>query len=213
MNKSLGEAFNLNHSAAETSGIDHLGGHQSAIASLESLFATPVVSKTGDKFLRCQLATDYTALVYVNHVTAVITVNIAEILAVPHMPNFVLGIYSWRGEIIWLLDLACQLGVSALSSLETGQTSYPVIIAQVAEQSFGLAVPQIFDIEEHDTKQLHPATPGLFAPQLQPFVKGYLAADRSTVLNPTAIISDSRLSTHAIDSSQLRICHESLPSL
>ncbi len=191
-------AFNLNHTAAETAWPEPVEYQQSAIASLESLFAAPVAIKTGEKFLRCQLEADSTALVFVNRVTAVITVNIAEILAVPHMPNFVLGIYSWRGEIIWLLDVACQVGVSALSILETGQTNYPVIIAQVAGQSFGLAVPQIFDIEEHDIAQLHPATPGLFAPQMQPFVKGYLADDRSTVLNTAAIISDSRLSIHSM---------------
>jgi positive phototaxis protein PixI len=198
MDKSTGDATNLNHSAAEPTWANHWSSYQSAIASLESLFAAPVVAKTGEKFLRCQLGPDQTALLLVNRVTAVITVNVTEVLAVPHMPNFVLGIYSWRGEIIWLLDLACQLGVSALSTLERDRPSYPAIIAQVAGHSFGLAVPQIFDIEEHDIEQLHPATPGLFAPQLQPFVKGYLADDRSTVINTAAIISDSRLSAHSM---------------
>jgi positive phototaxis protein PixI len=196
MNTAMGEASPPNHPVAERPEPDHFSSYQSTIASLESLFSSPVIVQTGQKFLRCQLGPDRTALILVDRVIAVLTVHVGEVLAVPHMPNFVLGIYNWRGEIIWLLDLAAQLGLSA-STLATNPVSLPIIIAQVGEQSFGLAVLQIFDIESHDIEQLHPATPGLFSPQLQPFVKGYLADDRSTVLNTVAIINDPRLANHS----------------
>ena len=62
--------------------------------------------RQASKFLKFQLnPTDY-ALLEAELVTEIITISPTEILPVPQMIYSVLGIYSWRSEMLWILDLA-----------------------------------------------------------------------------------------------------------
>lgn len=62
------------------------------------------------KFLQFQLSpTDY-ALLEAELVTEIITISPPDILPVPQMIYSILGIYSWRSEMLWLVDLANLVG-------------------------------------------------------------------------------------------------------
>ncbi|MBE9182147.1 chemotaxis protein CheW [Oculatella sp. LEGE 06141] len=177
---------------------------QSDIASLESLFAEPAIAEIGQKCLRFQLYPESTALLPVEEIAAVVPVAAIEILPVPDMPNCVLGIYNWRGEMLWLVDLGCQTGFVSLFHQGDTLTSVMAIVVQTNGQSLGLVVSQVHDLEQHDLQQLQPPSAGLFPSQLLPFVKGYLInndllpnrGQRSTVLDVNAIVQDPLLRVH-----------------
>lgn len=143
-----------------------------------------------EKFLRFQLGPDGKALLPLEIIYQVMRVPKPEILPVPQMPNCVLGIYNWRGEMLWLIDIGQMMGfapvrgdISLPSSYQSGMGGDSIAIAvQVDNLSFGLIVPQINDIELHDPHQLLVPSIGIFPPEVLPYLKGYLIGDNNEVL-------------------------------
>ena len=143
-----------------------------------------------EKFLRFQLGPDGKALLPLDIIYQVMRVPKPEILPVPQMPNCVLGIYNWRGEMLWLVDIGQMMGFGPV----TGEVSLPLsyqagmggdlmaIAIQVNNLSFGLIVPQINDIELHDPHHLLVPSIGLFPPEVVPYLKGYLIGANNEVL-------------------------------
>lgn len=183
------------HALETTAAIETLELYQSGLSSLESLFSQAGTPDAGQKFLRFQLCPSHSAVLAVNEIAAVLTVEASEVLSVPHMPACVLGIYNWRGEVLWLTDLASQIGFTQ-SELDPHYTTFMAIVVQIHGQRLGLAVPEVYDIEQHDPQYLHLPSSELFSPQISPFMKGYLTSDRSTVLDAAAILQDSQLRIH-----------------
>jgi positive phototaxis protein PixI len=169
------------------------------LAGLESLFTEPAPVEDKQTFLRFQLSSTETALVTVDSLAAVVTIAPREILPVPHMPNCVLGIYNWREEMLWLVDLSCQLGFPPLFASATRLSTVMAIVIQTNGISLGLVVSQIHDIEPHNPRQLQPPITGLFPPKLLPYVKGYLIDDRSIVLDANALVQDPLLQVHQLN--------------
>lgn len=181
-----------------------LTSHQSQISGLEALFQEPETVEVRQKFLRYRLCSEQVALLPAKEISAVLTVEAREVLRVPHMPDCVLGIYNWRGEVLWLVDLASQVGFDSLGEQDQRLTSFMAIVIQVNGQSLGLAVPEVYDLEQFDPHLLQLPLRELFLPRLLPFVKGYFTGDsqhpagdqRSTVLDVLAILQDARLRVH-----------------
>lgn len=148
--------------------------------------ATPS-SDTSEKFLRFKLGLEGKALLSLSIIHQVMRVSAAEILPVPQMPGCVLGIYNWRGEMLWLVDIGQLLGFPALygdPNLSNGGQAGEImaIVVQTNEQYLGLVVPQINDIELHDIKGLNVPSIGLFPPEVLPYLQGYLIGDEREVL-------------------------------
>ena len=79
-------------------------------------------AKEQQQFLRFHLAPDLNAALPVEQMTEVFTVATTKVVPIPHMPPWVIGVYNWRGEILWLVDLGyllggTPLGVKALAGL------------------------------------------------------------------------------------------------
>lgn len=66
---------------------------------------TPVGTQTteqtagvGQQFLRFHLVPDTTAMLPVQQMTEVLTMGVSEIVPIPQMPGWVMGVYNWRGK-------------------------------------------------------------------------------------------------------------------
>ncbi|MFB2935855.1 chemotaxis protein CheW [Aerosakkonemataceae cyanobacterium BLCC-F154] len=142
----------------------------------------------GEKFLRFQLGEEGIGLLPLNVIKQVMQVSVAEILTVPQMPACVLGIYNWRGEMLWMVDIGKFMGFPNLAT--GGLENLMAIAIQVEDQYLGLIVQQINDIELHDLNQVNMPSLGLFSPEILPYLEGYLiGADKEVlmVLNGEAI--------------------------
>lgn len=153
---------------------------------------TPTINQNsppvGEKFLRFQLGKEGIALLPLNVIKQVMQVSVAEILTVPQMPACVLGIYNWRGEMLWMVDIGKFMGFPDLTT--SGTDNVMAIAIQVQEQYLGIVVQQINDIELHDLNQINMPSLGLFSPEILPYLQGYLiGADKEVlmVLNGEAI--------------------------
>jgi positive phototaxis protein PixI len=169
----------------------------SSLASLESLLREPEVAKPEEKFLRFRLDAEHTVLVPVKEVLTVLTVAVSEVLPVPQMSSAVLGIYNYRGEALWLVDAANQMGFQPFSTQPLKMLS--VIVVQSGSKSLGLVVSEVQDIEGYDPEELIRATPEVFSARLLPFVKGYFPHEHTIVLELSSLVNDSNLQIHKLN--------------
>ncbi|MEQ8539178.1 MAG: chemotaxis protein CheW [Coleofasciculus sp. D1-CHI-01] len=155
--------------------------------SLDSLNLKPSPPETQRRLLRFPMSHQDSALLPLEQIGEVLRVNVRDILPVPEMPGCVLGICNWRGDMLWLVDLSQLLGYLSLDQQWQLADALVVLVVQVNEQSIGLVVSQVNDIEYHNLQHLQPAVPGVFPPKLLPFILGSLPEDQGIVLNINAI--------------------------
>jgi positive phototaxis protein PixI len=171
-----------------------------SISSLESLLSEPPTIEPIEKFLRFRMSRDQSLLIAVEDILGVRTISVSEILPVPHMNACVLGIYNWRGEALWLVDLIQQMGVGTLPEQVQRFSSLMTIVVQHRKKSLGLVVPEVHEIEQHNPKELLLPSADLFPQNLLPFIKGYFVQDRSIVLDVSSVLNDSSLRIHHFNS-------------
>ena len=114
--------------------------------------------------------------------TRVKQVSLSEICAVPQLPNSVLGIYNWRGEMLWLVDLEEMLGYTALSKNLKNISRMMAIILENDGQYMGLLVRQLMDIEWLDITEMKEPYPELFSAKLSSFLQGYFINKSEEIL-------------------------------
>jgi positive phototaxis protein PixI len=159
-----------------------------ASKNLDALIVNPLPKENVVRLLRLPLELGDSALLPLEQIREIIRVDVAEILPVPEMPSCVLGICNWRGEMLWVVDLNDLVGYpSPFRTQQLLLSSLMILVIQVNNQSIGLGVQQVKDIELHDMRQLMPATPGLFSSSLLPFVAGTLPGCGDAVLDVKAI--------------------------
>lgn len=189
------------------------------VKAQSSLTITAASEQQSDlaKFLRFYFSPEDTALLPLKNVKEVLNIPLMGILPVPHMPDCLIGIYNYRGEILWLVDLGVQLGFVPSTEFIQGMNSpnelaiqtttvaakgvtltnelptLTVIILHNDDKYIGIVVPKVVDIEMHDLQEMQYPSEDLFSPNILPFLKGYLIRSSSPVLDVNALIEDSQL--------------------
>jgi positive phototaxis protein PixI len=145
----------------------------------------PVTSKAADEqFLRLHLVPDMTVLLPVRLLTEVLTIPVTQIVPMPHMPAWVMGIYNWRGDILWMVDLGHLCGLTPWYQKATSVSVHPAVVLQVGNAStpstarvkghtLGLVVSRVEDIEWCDPTRIQPLPSSTVLPELVPFLRGY----------------------------------------
>ncbi|NEP00616.1 MAG: chemotaxis protein CheW [Symploca sp. SIO2E9] len=170
--------------------------HALTATNLDPLSLEPLPPETRQRLLRFPLGLHDSALLPLEEIAGIITVELNQILPVPEMPGCVLGICNWRGEMLWLVDLNHLVGCPPLSQIRQVLASPLAIVVEVNDQPLGLVVQQVNDIELHELNYLQAATVGLFPSQLIPFILGVLPGGNGPVLNVTAITQYPLLQIH-----------------
>ena len=156
-------------------------------------------NQTLQKFLQFQLSSSDWALLEAKVVTEIITVTHSEILPVPQMNHCVMGVYAWRSEMLWIVDLADLLGYKPLVNTKnidhTRRDNFIVMVAQFEGKSLGLVVARVHNIIQQSLPELCPPSPELFNHQTIPFLQGYFNdnQDRNSLLLKPEIIFQSLL--------------------
>ena len=146
------------------------------------------------QFLRFHLMSDTTALLPVQQMTEVITMAISEVVPIPHMPAWVMGVYNWRGEILWTVDLGHLVGLTPLYQHATSRSTYTAIVVHAAEQRqragsqntgskmLGLLVNRVEDIEWCNPDLIQSPPQSAVPSELVPFLRGYWLKPNGEIL-------------------------------
>ena len=153
----------------------------------DPLGLTPVKEDKRQQFLSFQLFKDKGFLLPLADILEVLQIVPTEILPIPDMSDSVLGICSWRGENLWIVDLNVLMGNLSLSAQNPLQDQFSIIVVQSDAAAVGLAVNQIDDVDLVEPSQLQEQDE-LCSTMLAPFVKGYLPNHNGIVLEVSAII-------------------------
>ena len=155
----------------------------------DALLSDPQVVQ---KFLQFCLSQNDRALMPVDNISEIVTVRVPEILPVPQMRDCVLGVYNWRGEMLWIVDLGEFLGFASMFGKSTKPQTAITIVIEYQEQTIGFVVPQVLDLEMYNIQQIQAPDSQLFPPNILPFLSGFFIDDRNDILillNIAAIFS------------------------
>lgn len=157
-------------------------------------------SNTGEQFLRLYLVPDTTAILPIQQLTEVLAIKSSQVVPISHMPTWVMGVYNWRGEILWMVDLGHLIGLTPWHQQETRASTYTAIVLQphsnkaTATKSLmlGLVVNRVEDIEWCNPDWIQSPPASAVTPELVPFLRGYWLKpnkDMLVVLDGEAIIN------------------------
>jgi positive phototaxis protein PixI len=116
-------------------------------------------------------------------VTELMNIPIDRVVPMPHLPSAVMGVYNWRGEILWIADLARLLKLNPQTPQRARILQPTIVISNIAPtgalQTIGLVVDAIADIEWYEP----PLSPHLPPhPALSPWLKGYWRSPSGEIL-------------------------------
>lgn len=123
------------------------------------------------------------ALLDAEIVTEVITIAPEDILPVPQMFYCVLGIYGWRSEMLWVVDLENLLGYPPPLDQNNPHQELLVMVVQIQGQSIGLVVSGIDNLIEHNLSKFKSSSAEIFSEDILPFLHGYFTgADNDIIM-------------------------------
>ena len=135
----------------------------------------------GERYLGCHLEPDLTIALAVQKITEVLTIPTSEITPIPHMSPWVMGVYNWRGEVLWMMDLGHLLGLTPWYQQTGHYSAHNVLVARATSNSssndeskkIGLVVSRVQDIEILNSDTMQAPSPAVASPELAPFLQGY----------------------------------------
>ncbi|NJM56477.1 MAG: purine-binding chemotaxis protein CheW [Synechococcales cyanobacterium RU_4_20] len=145
----------------------------------------------GERYLGCHLVPNLTVALSVQKITEVLTIPTAAVTPIPRMSPWVMGVYNWRGEVLWVVDLGHLLGLTPWYQQTTSASFHNMLIARtedatsstkMGQKMIGLAVGQVQDIETLDPKTKQPASKSIASPELAPFLRGYWLRESGDLL-------------------------------
>lgn len=152
-----------------------------------------------EQFLRLRLGSDVRTLLPIQQIIEVLTIPESQIMPIPHMPAWAMGVYNWRGEILWLLDLGHLCGLTPWYHCTISQSTHSIVVLNIPDDSaskgqlLGLMVNQIEDVEWCPFNTIQPSLGSPPTPEFGKFSKGYWQKsddDILTILDGQAILNE-----------------------
>lgn len=154
---------------------------------------SPEISRERQEFLKFHLLPETTVLLPITQLVEVITVPFNQVIPIPELPPWVMGVYNWRGKILWIIDTGYLVGLGPKSESLSLNNTYNVVILKsdapsdsngndFSYKTLGLVVDRVEEIEwcyEEDI-QLPPST-GV-NPGFLPFLRGYLIKQDQNIM-------------------------------
>ena len=141
------------------------------------------LQESANSFLRLSLNRKFQVLLSAQSVTEIIRLTAQQIVPIPDVEAQVMGVCDWRGEVLWLADLACLLRCKPLYQLKNQQPDYSAIVINYDGIHLGLVVYQIHQMQTYETRHMLPPNAPLPAGELRlPHIEGYLLAPNQDLL-------------------------------
>lgn len=127
----------------------------------------------GEKFLQFSLKKGINGLVSLAQLQGTIEIALTDILPVPQIAQYWLGITNWQGEAIWILDLAQLLGAPNWCQQESIATSGMVILTAIENRTVGLLVKEVQGIKTYNSQACLPVAEVNTSAKMKSLFKGY----------------------------------------
>ncbi|MEM9272672.1 MAG: chemotaxis protein CheW [Cyanobacteria bacterium P01_F01_bin.143] len=135
-----------------------------------------------EQFLRFHLEPETKIMLPIEQVTEVLKIDIGNIVPIPQMPSWVMGVYNWRGEILWIVDLGHLIGLDSWHQQEIKKTDHTAVVLshksksdnqKKSQTSLGLIMTRVEDIEWCNSNLIQSPPTSAITSALAPFLRGY----------------------------------------
>ena len=135
-------------------------------------------------------------------ITEVLKIRFGQIVPIPQMPAWVMGVYNWRGDILWMVDLGHLMGLNPWYEKDTNSSNHTAIVLSPNKEkaktdgenniNLGLVISKVEDLEMCNVADIQvPPNSGVNS-QIAAFLQGYWLqpeGDTIMVLNGQAIVA------------------------
>jgi positive phototaxis protein PixI len=135
------------------------------------------------QFLQFSPVIGYRAMCPLVQIVEAISISRQQVVPIPELPAYILGVYHWRGRVLWIFDLAAILGIEGQSSNSIYLSKVPITIVQSVkdgvEVNIGLAIAQIDDTLWASSGEILRPSGDIdrASGSNSPYILGYFAAD------------------------------------
>lgn len=129
------------------------------------------------RFLRVVLGKGE-ALLPVDVVCSAVQIFIEKIYPTPAFPEWFLGIYPWKGQMLRLIDLDLLMGYPSVFSRHLKRKAPVAIVLELQTQFFGFLVANVYDVESYELNKMKALENNNFPVELKKFVRGVFSEDR-----------------------------------
>ena len=153
------------------------------------------------QFLKFYLHEGNKAMLPLQHITEVLKINFSQIVPIPQMPAWVMGVYNWRGDILWMVDLGHLIGFNPWYQKSINRSNHTAIVLSPNKErkdnvqnkiDLGLVVARVEDIEMCNVANIQIPPSKSITTQLASFLEGYWlqqSEDMIMVLNGRSIVA------------------------
>jgi positive phototaxis protein PixI len=112
----------------------------------------PAASAERDRqqYLKFSIQPGLMALIEIECVSELMDIPLDRVVPMPHLPPAVKGIYNWRGEILWIVDLCMLLGLGGNYPSRSRRMQPTIMMSSSAERS-GAGSSQSYGLERYAT--------------------------------------------------------------
>ncbi|MCU0524897.1 MAG: chemotaxis protein CheW [Elainella sp. Prado103] len=137
------------------------------------------------QFLSFDVTTEIQALLPTDQLEEILSLESGQIVPIFDLSDAIMGISNHRGEVLWIVDLACLLGFESLFTQNYRQL-YSVMVIKRFQSHVGVAVRQVGQLillPSHKIQPLQPALVIEMTPRLAFCLKGsYQISEQKTML-------------------------------
>lgn len=149
--------------------------------NLNSVQTDTQSSDQQQQFLRVYLVPDTNLMISINQVSEVLNIAVEKIVPIPQMPPWTMGVYNWRGEVLWMVDLGHLIGLTPWHQQNYARSNQRAIVIHNGSgrlnknegEKLGLIVNRVEDIEWCNPDQIKSPPAASVTPELIPFLRGY----------------------------------------
>jgi positive phototaxis protein PixI len=84
----------------------------------------------------------------------VLSLRLEDVLPIPETSSLVVGVFNWRQQVVWLIDLPGLLGRSPLTQQSPGLLQRDVVVVNAQGQTFGLGIARVGKIHQGNPTEL-----------------------------------------------------------
>ncbi|MBE9044218.1 purine-binding chemotaxis protein CheW [Pleurocapsales cyanobacterium LEGE 10410] len=137
---------------------------------------------TEQQFLKFYLHPDTKAMLPIKQITEVLKISFGQIVPLPHLPAWVMGVYNWRGNILWMVDLGHLIGLDSWYQHQVNRSYHTAIVLSPHKEAqsnttvdlhLGLVVSRVEDIEICNITEIQAAPNFSITDRLADFSQGY----------------------------------------
>ncbi|HEY9880047.1 MAG TPA: chemotaxis protein CheW [Leptolyngbyaceae cyanobacterium] len=162
---------------------------------------TSSIASAEQQFLQIYLDQDLPFLLPVESLVEIMKVPIGQVIPMFQMAPWVMGVYNWRGEVLWMADLNHFLGLAPWYEQSEPTTKHTAVViksppsmVQAGDKPamLGLIVSRVEGMASYPLEAIQPSVENLdISPNFLPFLQGCYLADAEPprlILDGSAIL-------------------------